>query len=207
MTFPQNGIIDDFNRADESPIAGNWLSPITSFGTSPVDLVGNKATISPGGDGEMYWGAETFGPNVEIYATFDFTPESFSNFSLFLGIIDPGLSTFQAYRLRFDEEGRGSIGEISYNGFVEIAAFDYTRQSGGYGFSKVGTTFTAYQEIDGEWVILGSGNNSLFTGTGYIGFELVGFGGLALDNSGGGTTESTGPTFGRSQLLRRKGWL
>lgn len=50
--------LDNFNRADENPLAGNW----TSVSANPFRLIGNQAYGSGAGSGETYayWNANTF---------------------------------------------------------------------------------------------------------------------------------------------------
>src|SRR5262249_510418 len=60
--FPQNGVLDDFNRADCS-IGGSWIDQASAF---TID-----ANRLAGAIGEHYveWNRATFGPNQEVFLT------------------------------------------------------------------------------------------------------------------------------------------
>lgn len=67
--FPTAGIIDDFNRADESPAVGFTTNPSGLYSTSNVRVVSNQlANIS--GDAYVYYsGGGPYGPDCEAYIT------------------------------------------------------------------------------------------------------------------------------------------
>jgi len=67
LTFPQSGILDDFNRANEFPIDGGvWdTSGRTAFGSAEGSLVSNQGT---GGGGSFF--DAFYDDCVEVFATY-----------------------------------------------------------------------------------------------------------------------------------------
>jgi len=63
--FPSTGILDTFNRTDESPLAGGFAGPI-EVGVAQLKIVSNKATGITAGVGESYWNT-AFGADQEAY--------------------------------------------------------------------------------------------------------------------------------------------
>lgn len=69
--FPQTPIIDDFNRANEDPLAGGWYSGSFIFGGTP-GLAVSSNVCKTGGSSAAYrgqWWAEEFTAMQEAYVT------------------------------------------------------------------------------------------------------------------------------------------
>lgn len=63
--FPQDGILDNFNRADENPLAnGTWDAVNASFGANYAQLISNQAA---GAGGSQWIGQKT--NCIEVYCT------------------------------------------------------------------------------------------------------------------------------------------
>ena len=64
-TFPTNGILDDFNRADGS-IGSNWYGNTAGYNISTNQLL----VKSKNANLDIYWNTTSFGPDQEAYFTF-----------------------------------------------------------------------------------------------------------------------------------------
>ncbi len=78
MAFPTTAILDNFTRANETPIAAPWVSSVYWWG-SGLDLVSNALAngdlVGPGFfGGGSYWGSAQFGPDFEAYFTISALP-------------------------------------------------------------------------------------------------------------------------------------
>src|SRR5689334_5749816 len=65
-TFPTTPIRDNFNRANENPLAGNWVTA-TAFWVNPLKLVSNQVVPSINGTYQGSYYNQTFGPDFEAF--------------------------------------------------------------------------------------------------------------------------------------------
>src|SRR5678815_5107744 len=82
MPFPTiNGVLDDFNRANETPLASPWINPVPAAGVNLPDLVSNalRQSTNPIGAGIALSGANI---DQEAYYTITVLPVSSSDFSV-----------------------------------------------------------------------------------------------------------------------------
>lgn len=68
MAFPTTPILDNFNRANESPLGGGWSANPIYGGVGMFRIVSNQAQNISGASGHGYW-ATSFGADQEVYAT------------------------------------------------------------------------------------------------------------------------------------------
>lgn len=64
--FPTTGVLDNFDRADEDPIGGDWSNGVNGSGS--CDIAGNALVGAQ--NGGCWWNASSFGENQEVFMTF-----------------------------------------------------------------------------------------------------------------------------------------
>jgi len=92
MAFPTTGVLDAFTRADEGPLGNStWSGPLFS-GQAQLRLVSNACVVTTDGTANSsYWSANTFGPDCEIFVTFNqISTDAADDVNLFLRIVNPG---------------------------------------------------------------------------------------------------------------------
>ena len=189
-TFPTTGILDNFNRADEDPLAnGNWSGPLFSGG-GQMRIVTNHAETAAGGFGRSYWSAANFGSDCEAYIdTTTATPAAGEQLGLFARIANAGTTTVDCYDCfhlvtgsivvieRIDDGAETQLG----------ASISNTLSSGeGLGLEIIGSTITAYKKSGGSWSSLGSRTDSTYSAAGRIALGSHGDN-AEPDDFGGGT--------------------
>jgi len=102
QSFPSTSILDNFNRANETPISTGWTGGITAAGE--CDLIGNLLTNSGSGDETCYYSASTFGADQEVFVTFPnaTTHPDDVNVRVYMCLQDNiGTSTVDGYGFRY----------------------------------------------------------------------------------------------------------
>lgn len=70
-TFPTiTTILDNFNRADVDPMAGNWTADPFNLGEGGLRIVSNECRSHSNFNNTDYWNPNTFGPNTEAQIKF-----------------------------------------------------------------------------------------------------------------------------------------
>jgi hypothetical protein len=182
-------ILDNFNRADESPIAGNWGSPLTPSYKKP-SLISNQMAANANPDAKAWWNASQFGPNCEAYVTITYKPQTGECVNVMLRASNVGLATLSGYwgeactasgadtwdLYRFDS---GIVTHIGTTGTSEFAVGD------GIGIEAIGSAIKLYQRTSGVWTVRVSVTDTTYTTAGYlaVGMEDAP---QTLDDFGGG---------------------
>jgi hypothetical protein len=193
--FPQNGVLDNFNRSNSSNLGLNWGTPSTGYRINSNTLQVRTGAGAPGGPGELPWVATTFGANQEAYFTFGTISTSAGDQGLVLK-----LSSSNTYIRVLYNRGASQVRVISSdptNGPVQHAMLT------GVSFAP-GDTFGASTLQDGSvnvyknGVLIGSTNltggptpwpTALAQGGGQIGLRFAGTTNTnftRVDNFGGG---------------------
>ena len=207
--FPTTGVLDNFNRADEDPLAnGTWSGAITSGGEQ-CRIVSNavQGRATAGHVGTSYWGG-TFGPDSEVFI--DITTRAATagdKAGVFLRIVNPGTASVDGYiaLIRFDVAG-DLIRVLRLDNAVETQIGSDINVSpnfvsgDGFGMSMVGSTITLYKRLSGTWSSLGTITDATYSAAGNIGVdsEAPDFVG---DNFGGGTVVVSGGAVPFRMLL------
>ena len=202
MAFPTTGILDDFNRADETPLSGggNWGDRNTS---QDLSLVSNRV----GGAGvnqlsSEYWTVATYGPDCEVYvsATRLASYGTGSYVRLWLRIQNPGAANETGYMMQWlnNASGCSIFKETSREAYTSLATSSTPRFAANdqIGMEAIGTTITVYQ--NGTSVL--STTDATTTGAGYlaIGCRSTIF---RLDDFGGGTVVPASSFVPRAVLI------
>jgi hypothetical protein len=199
FAFPLTGVLDNFNRADENPIAGLWSGPVK---TLPLLLVGNQASSSaPQGTlGASYYNGQ-LAADMEAFVTVAVAPVSPNRTGVYVRVQNPG-GTYGGYLFAY----RASINGFQFirddNATFTILGANVTQTvSAGdsIGLRIVGSTLTGfYKPAGGAWTVIGQRTDSTYSGPGYIGLatsdtasRLDDFGGtrgvISIAKSGGAT--------------------
>ena len=203
-TFPTTGLLDDFNRADETPLSqsGAWDGPVRS-GRSRLRLIGNAAArASSGSTSEDYRSGTSF-TESEAYCTVAALPTT-TDFALVLARIQsPETAGADFYGMETDRVGANNYSFTAYRvddgAFVELAvvATGVDLQVGDkFGMEVTGTgatvTLRCLMDTGSGWAQVGSSvadsSGSRITSPGPIGLSIGGITGTLwrLDDFGGG---------------------
>lgn len=219
MAVPQTTILDNFNRANESPLSGggNWGAPTAPFsGSAPCSLSSNAVGYASSA-GAAWWTPSTFGPDCEVYFT-AVAYDSGNSGQFFSPCLCMDVASSGANRYQCD---------IQLNAFNTVVSVQLRRQgTGGWGSSSVGTSIGGFvpggkmllrktgdmleiwlQPPSGAWTRVAAINDTLASGgagalpAGRLGFlfnsqigqpsalKLDDFGGGAVTGSPSGITE------------------
>jgi hypothetical protein len=195
MAFPETGVLDSFNRADEDPLGnGNWSYPLYTDAASALRIVGQVLSGRLAADCSSYWSAATFGPNCEVYATlgaiYNLVP-----INLLARVTNPNSGSLEGFAL-VAIPNTGIRVEDASDGSLIGSVISQTISSGdSYGMSIVGNTLTVYYKVGaGAWASIATRDVTGYaaTGAGYLGAYIgpQAGGSLTLDNFGGGTLSS-----------------
>jgi hypothetical protein len=194
MPFPFTPILDNFNRANETPLSnsGQWTQHLFSS-LNQINLSSNVCLSINASLVDCYWNPQTFGPDCECYMTIPTLPGNGAAMRLYLRCVNPGASingyaciynmvsgTDNVNFYRIDSGVLTGLGSISQN----FSAGDRL------GFSMVGSLMTIYRAAaatPNTWVSLGTHTDTTYTAAGFIGFGISGTVGR-VDDFGGGAS-------------------
>lgn len=183
MAFPTNGIVDDFNRANEGP-------PMTGWVNMTAGLIVSSNTCAPSGVGSRSGYFNTIVPTAdcEVYITIATVPASNRNLTVYARLHDVG-AAIDGYGLRFNKlSGTDTLQFIRIDDGVLTnlgTAISQELTTGNkFGLEIVGDTLTAYVDTGSGWAAVGNVTDATYNVAGYLGLDIGGSG--ALDNFGGG---------------------
>ena len=198
MAFPVTSILDDFNRANEDPLAGGWSSGPFWYGDPLHKLVSNQATAQGNGFHDMVWGTD-FAADQEIYVTIA-TVTNLTGIALYARAT--GVNTSGYTNAYFYADFNNSTGNVSlehYDGSETV--LDTANISGGLasgdsiGMECIGTSIKVYHKPSaGSWTEICSGTSSAQNVSGKIAittdsafslYRLEDFGGGEVGGGGG----------------------
>lgn len=188
-------LLDSFNRANETPILGDWTYPLF-VGEDAFNLISNqleRPAAVPFAANE-WWRTRTFGPDCEVFI--NITAKGTNDeetIGLYARIMRPSTSFFTGYRCmavagagtdvfrlaRFDNAGGTLL--ASYN--QEFSAGD------AFALACIGPRIEAWY-WNGSWSRLGWVIDSRYSEAGFFAVEIAGSAGGNIgryDNFGGGT--------------------
>lgn len=192
MPFPATSVLDNFNRADENPLAnGNWTGPIEN-GNSQLKLATNVVTSAAAAQGTSYWSAQQFNADQEAFCDISHkTGASGKVQAIWLRVQNPNnASTAAAYIVI-----AASLDNLmqfykltSGHTYTHLGSdISQTMTAGdSFGARITGTTLEGwYLVAGGSWTQLGTRSDGSISGAGYIGAEVDDQSGT-IDNFGGG---------------------
>ena len=199
-TFPSPSlsVLDDFNRANESPLSGggNWSTPTTS-GDPNLDLSSNKVihATAAGSTTAAWWTPEQFTRPLDVFCT---VGSDQSNIGVDYCVQQPGTATPDGYRYGThpsfaSEQGRAiKLHRFDNDVFTELLVANgwgveaKTGDQLGVRLLADGTHLLFYKPVGGEWQMVDSVSDTAYT-SGYCGV-MVGLqaAGMSVDDFGAG---------------------
>lgn len=189
MTFPTTPVLDDFNRSNANPIAGNWSGPW--IGTEDeLQLLSNE--LAPdAAPGSSYWNVETFGPDAEVHCLIATKQAEGGFIALALRLTTIGDGTTDGYTganlaragtdtWRYDRFDNGSSTKLGADEDLEFATGD------SMGFEIIGSTLTLYHKTSGSWSALATRTDGTYSAAGSIGVRVIATTDQTMDDFGGG---------------------
>lgn len=201
MAFPTNGVIDDFNRANEGPPMTGW----TTFLADGMKVVSNAASFGGTGtasDNGVYYTTPTPGPDCEVYATM--TTRNGSYCDLYARLVDIGSNTTDGYDFSYAGTNTLKMFRLDGNGatesWVQLGATETPTTADGdaWGGTIIGSALQLYFKASGgSWVAQGPGTtSSTYTLAGKLGMSVGPQTAIRIDDFGGGTLEAgSAPMF------------
>jgi hypothetical protein len=203
LAFPTTGTLDDFNRADGA-LGANWTGGFFAD-SSNLTIVSNAAKSAGAAFGGSSWNTQK-GADLEIWGILQTTLAGGSTTELWLEPLDSQSSG--------SPNGFGLVaaGTGSANKGLRLFRFDAGTPSAaliqdttitwaagdGFGFSRVGTTFTMYRlPSGGAWAqVSTTATDSNYATALFLGAESSSNSPeAAFDTFGGGTLGSNTPPF------------
>lgn len=189
MAFPTTGVLDDFNRANQDPIAGGWSAGGINTATNGLEVVSNQ--LAGDASGNAYWDTSV-GPDCEAFLTLPTIPGLTSYVALFARLREVGAATFDGYAvvviggldwtwsIRRYDNGAGTVLGTNIT-TPNLAAGDAV------GLEIIGDAVRAlHRPSAGSWTEVGSRTDATHGAAGFLGVET---GDIAMrgDDLGGGT--------------------
>lgn len=185
MAFPTTGLLDNFNRSNESPLGnGDWTGPLWS-GDPEMELNSNQAQAESA-FGNSYWSAATFGADVEVFVTWATVS---SGIQLYLRVASPGTSGIDGYYVEANSgDGDYKIVRVDNESETQLGSVISGSFSNGdrLGAEMISDTITAYLDTGGGFSSAGSRTDSTYSAAGNI--AILGYAtGDVVDDFSGGT--------------------
>ena len=207
MAFPLTTILDDFTRADSSPLDGDWEALTDSSVVMPDLVNGHIESGTPDDLDIALWNGSAIGDDCGAFATVLIVPsgDPFGAYVFARMSYNVGLSQWEGYGAWLTQvDGLGVVrlvtitadNSLSVIGVISTFTLTVPLANGdGFGFEIVGTTLYAlYKPVAGGIQILGSVTDATYT-TGQIGAGVHGIGitdelddaQVSIDNFSGAT--------------------
>ncbi|HET6624048.1 MAG TPA: fibronectin type III domain-containing protein, partial [Gaiellaceae bacterium] len=199
--------LDDFNRPDEFPIAGQWSGATGVNGTAEGclkvvsnQLASNKTTTCTG------WRSNTpYGPDTEVWTKIGVLPGANNHIRLKARLQQVGTTGYDGYMLRTNQltgPDEVALERIDNGVVVRLLTLNRELAAGDSLMLRVkGSTIEAWHNDGTTWTRLGTTSDTTYAGPGYVGIGLRGLTGR-LDDFGarGGSATSPGAPTGLAAL-------
>lgn len=180
-------ILDNFNRAS---LGSNWSALALANGQLVID---GSIRIHGGADSYTgsYWNVDTFGPDVEVYATYVGANGDVSSnyFGLWARLQDGADATPDAYLVTANNNTLSLIKKIGGND-TTLGTYAWNPDNGDkFGISCVGDIISAYTDEGAGWIERIRVKDSSISAAGRIALDIYdpNVDNIYLDNFGGGT--------------------
>jgi hypothetical protein len=147
MAFPVNGVLDNFNRANATPMGGSWSGKIRSADID-ASINGNVAHANAAGNASAVW-SPAVADDQEAYATV-VTADVSDTLEVWVRLTSAGGAAPNGYRILFTDNAAGSdtlqLYRVNGGVFTQLGStFTGTIASAQkIGIDAVGTTISAY---------------------------------------------------------------
>ncbi|MDR7492238.1 MAG: hypothetical protein QN122_12415 [Armatimonadota bacterium] len=184
--FPVPQTLDDFNRPDENPMAGDWATP-TIGGDQALKIVSGQVAHATGttSGGTAYYAAAQFSAPIDLWVEI---PNAASDQGIDYCIASPNTSGQEdGYRLETFGATLG-LWRIDNRVFTQIGSFSLTVGDGdAIGVRLAGGMHRVYHRpAGGSWTLVGVVRDATYT-SGYVGLAGEPDTTWRLDNLGVGT--------------------
>ena len=188
--FPTTGILDAFDRANENPITGSWVSD----GGADFQVISQQLAPTVY-DSYMYWTSGNFA-DQEFYFTVIVKGNHDDGVHIYFR--NNGTPNFYGYKFSVNYYSNTLVLSM-YDGTEHgIASYNQTvSNNDSVGYSAIGSTLTVYYKASGgSWVELGHITDTSYT-SGQTELEIYEHDNInqRLDNFGGGTYAPTSGTW------------
>jgi hypothetical protein len=188
MSGPASPVVDNFNRADQNPLASGWSALQVKGGAGNLQVLANQLAAIAAAYGEAM-APGTYGPDCEVFCTM----AAFSGgWDLSLRVTNPGTPQACGYIV---EAGSGSqqIYRLD-NGTPNPlgAGFGGATIAGDkFLFRAIGSRLEVWRFTGGNWVLQGSRTDSTYKSAGKVAVALWNATGR-IDDVGAGTMANKG---------------
>lgn len=203
-SFPTTNVLDNFTRADGA-LGADWAEIAIEAGALTI-VSGEAVTASAGTRTGSYWEADTFGADVECFATLvdPGVTSSLIDRSMYLWVRATDLDTTSpnGYHCKVSwfrfSSGRTVINTVSaalykvVSGSYSLLATTATSIPAGvrFGVRASGSALSVWRDSGSGWAQILSTSDSTFSSGGRIGLSLDDF---TADAFGGGNIATSGP--------------
>lgn len=187
-----SGILDDFQRANDSTLGANWTADPTVYGNAMFALQGGQA-VSTASNNQAYWNVEAFGSNSQVFVQVVALGEG-QEMGFNMCLVDPTTLDVCGYAVVLSLSSgvyKVDIYRTDFHAFTLLQTVNpVTFATGNWLLaSKIGATISVQTSPDGvNWTEVGTVEDATYS-TGYIGLYSGSGAGdpVVFDNFGGGT--------------------
>lgn len=185
MPFPTTGIIDAFNRANETPLAAPWTPDPPNQSWSNPNLASNVAQGSAAGYSAAYHITSTFARPAEVYGTLGTAGTEWR-----IGFIqNPDTAQADGYILSIRGDNVQRIYRITDTAFTQITTVTQAVATGSVCGLSIDASGNIVAYDDGVSIM--TITDTTHTGPFYLWFAVFGTS-QTLDDFGGGVIASAG---------------
>ncbi len=191
MDFPTTSVLDTFTGTDQNPISGNWSTPMHSSDNAMRRLSNQLTPTTAGVFNNAWWNVQTFGPDVEAFATITTLPGNGQPTDVWARVKNPGTSNLEGYLAVYSGNDANAVylGKYisgAWAGQVGSAIQHPLVAGDKIGICCMGTTIELWAYESGSWSRLIQATDTSHQTAGYIGAEIY-HNVARLDDFGGGT--------------------
>lgn len=196
MAFGDYALVrDDFNRANENPLAGSWTNRILSTGTDlQIASAVAAATNQPGAMSTAWFTAFTPEANMEAYVTYTTLSGAGSPLAVWGRIANPGGAAPDGYYVGVTGGGSWTLNRFD-DGALSVLATVAGGVSAGdkVGLQLSGPELSGWRYTGGSWSRILSVIDTTYTAAGYAGIGMTGATGRMDDFAVGTISVATSP--------------
>lgn len=197
-TFPTQGVLDNFDRANAQTLGANWANNLIYLPSGTAvdqaivsNAVGQATSQSAVG---LSFTTNNYGPDSEAYHTIT-TQVSGDSHAVLCRIVQPGTTTYDGYAFHYNPSTTTWRVYRADNGaLTQIAGVTNAFTNGDkLGGDVIGSQCTVYQFSGGAWNTRATASDGTYSAAGLIGMYCPGTSSAyALDDFGGGTVAVLG---------------
>ncbi len=190
MSFPLFGIVDDFTRANETPLAGNWSTPIDVADVSH-NLVSNQVRTGTSSRASNWWNVDIFGPDAEAYMDFVTAGNGARRFVLWIKTANENTGSLNGYTLVVNSTGAWLLNKVVAGASTNLATLSGHGAQAKMGINWISGVVSTFEFV-GSWnqTPVQQVTDNAVPGAGHIGFGQTSGATTSsiFDNFGGGGT-------------------